>query len=118
MPINYKHYPPNWKTEIRPAILKRAFNQCENCGVVNGVSGFRENGKFYPSWGLQQEADIEDGKKIITIVLTVAHLNHDIKDNRPENLKALCQKCHLSHDAGHHQQTRKYGKNQNQMELL
>lgn len=35
MPINYKDYPSNWKTEIRPAILERAKNCCESCGVKN-----------------------------------------------------------------------------------
>lgn len=36
------------------------------------------------------------------IVLTVAHLNHVPEDCRPENLQALCQACHLRHDAAHH----------------
>ncbi len=36
MPIDYSKYPPNWKTEIVPAILKRANNKCEFCGVENG----------------------------------------------------------------------------------
>jgi hypothetical protein len=35
MPIDYKNYPANWKTEIRPAILQRAQNKCEQCGVKN-----------------------------------------------------------------------------------
>jgi hypothetical protein len=29
MPINYKEYPANWKTEIRPSILERAGHKCE-----------------------------------------------------------------------------------------
>ena len=29
MPIDYKKYPPNWLTEIRPRILKRAGGRCE-----------------------------------------------------------------------------------------
>ena len=33
MPIDYKKYPKNWKSEIRPSILKRANNCCEFCGV-------------------------------------------------------------------------------------
>jgi 5-methylcytosine-specific restriction endonuclease McrA len=119
MPIDYKKYPFNWKTEIRPAILRRAGYRCEICRVKNHATGYRDKqGKFIESCGMQQEADTLDGAKIITIVLTVAHLNHDITDNRPENLKALCQKCHLSHDAGHHASTRKYGNNQNQLTLL
>jgi hypothetical protein len=37
MPIDYKLYPPNWKTEIVPRILNRAEHRCENpeCGVQN-----------------------------------------------------------------------------------
>lgn len=34
----------------------------------------------------------------IVIVLTIMHLNHDTKDNRDENLKAACQRCHNRHD--------------------
>lgn len=41
------------------------------------------------------------------IVLTIAHLNHDITDNRPENLRALCQKCHLTLDKDQHLATRR-----------
>jgi 5-methylcytosine-specific restriction endonuclease McrA len=78
MPIDYKRYPPNWKTEIRPAILERANNRCEFCGVGN--------------------YSIRDGKKI---VLTIAHLDHD-EENRNvsyHRLRALCQRCHLRYDA-------------------
>jgi len=33
MSCDYKKYPSNWKTEIRPAIMQRAKNRCEFCGV-------------------------------------------------------------------------------------
>lgn len=33
------------------------------------------------------------------VVLTVAHLNHRPEDCRPENLMALCQRCHNRLDA-------------------
>jgi hypothetical protein len=42
----------------------------------------------------------------IVVVLTVAHLNHQAGDDRDENLKALCQWCHLVHDLEHHHGTR------------
>jgi len=42
VPINYKNYPPNWKTEIRPAILERAANKCEWCGFANGQPVFKQ----------------------------------------------------------------------------
>lgn len=35
-------------------------------------------------------------------MLTVAHLNHDPQDCRPENLKAMCQRCHLRYDVALH----------------
>jgi hypothetical protein len=37
------------------------------------------------------------------VMLTVAHLNHTPADCRDENLKAMCQRCHLRYDVEHHQ---------------
>ena len=45
-------------------------------------------------------------KRSIKCVLTVAHLNHTPGDDRDENLKALCQWCHLHYDAEHHKESR------------
>lgn len=119
MPIDYSKYPKNWKTEIRPAILKRAGNRCEKCGVLNGVIGYRDRtGKFHVSDGLQAEADALDGEHIIRIVLTVAHLNHDLTDSSPENLAALCQKCHLTHDAAQHRASRWRNRHKAESDLL
>ena len=83
MPIDYADYPANWKTEIRPAILRRAGNRCEFCGAANGQP--------HPATGSR-------------VVLTIAHLDHDTTHNAPENLAALCQKCHLTYDAALHAQ--------------
>jgi 5-methylcytosine-specific restriction endonuclease McrA len=81
MPIDYRNYPPNWKSEIRPRIMARSGGKCEWCGAIN-----------------YQPHPITGGK----VVLTIAHLNHDTTDNRDENLAALCNKCHLTYDAPHH----------------
>lgn len=90
MPINYKKYPNAW-TRIRADILKRAENRCEGCGIENHTWGWRDgNGEFI--------VGADPSKACFTIVLTISHTNHDVNDNRPENLRALCQKCHLSHD--------------------
>lgn len=108
MPIDYKKYPDNWRSEIRPAILQRAENRCEWCSAPNGMYGSRgEDGEFIPALA-GEIADGMDyaGNKVIKIVLTVAHLNHNINDNRPENLAALCQRCHLSHDKDQHRASR------------
>jgi hypothetical protein len=45
-------------------------------------------------------------RRTIRCVLTVAHLNHTSGDDRDENLKALCQWCHLHYDLQHHHETR------------
>jgi len=106
MPIDYKNYDPAWKTEIRPAILKRARNCCENCGVKNYSviknAMFRMTYEFEAYKDARAFADkLNNGEKInraIVVVLTISHTNHDINDNREENLKALCQRCHNRHD--------------------
>ena len=38
------------------------------------------------------------------VVLTTAHLDHDTTRNDLSNLRHLCQRCHLTLDAGHHAQ--------------
>ena len=90
MPINYKEYHPKWSLISRLIRFKRAKNKCEWCGA--------ENYQPHPKTGSG-------------VVLTVAHLDHNKTNNNFDNLKALCQKCHLSHDLQHHIQNRKYGKN-------
>lgn len=108
MPCDYKKYPANWKTEIRPRILSRENNCCKECGVVNYAIGWRDEHGHWNDLEQSFAGDMyaedlkEMGYKIIKIVLTVAHLNHDINDNRDENLAALCQLHHLRHDIEHH----------------
>lgn len=116
MPCNYKEYPSNWKTEIRPAILERADNKCEECGVENHRLIHRF-GKFINEWeywpeGMESEVWTLDGKKSTKIILTIAHLDHDKlnHDVKLDRLKALCQKCHLSYDMSNHVNNRKYGR--------
>jgi len=78
MPVDYKLYPEDWKTRIRPDILERAHHHCEFCGVAN----------YWPH--------PETGSRV---VLTIAHLDQDITHNDYKNLAALCQCCHNRHDA-------------------
>lgn len=49
------------------------------------------------------DQDTGEGQKAIVIVLTIAHLNHQPEDCRPENLRAWCQRHHLAYDLEHHQ---------------
>lgn len=120
MPIDYKNYPSNWKSEIRPAILERANNCCEFCNIINYSLGYRDvNGIFYSAEKIIQALENNgydyfehelnncynkkgEPTKPIKIVLTIAHLDHDTNNNDYSNLKALCQKCHLIYDKEHH----------------
>lgn len=98
MPIDYRQYPPNWLTEIRPRVLARAQNRCE----CDGECG------LHPYWRCQEfhgrKARFARGR----IVLTIAHMNrgrfarfHE-KENIHATLKAMCQKCHFRYDHAHH----------------
>lgn len=105
MPIrkeNQNRYPKDWKLRSRFIRFYRAKGKCEWCGAING------------------EPNPATGSKI---VLTVAH----IYDHRPEaasflNLAALCQRCHLRHDAKYHarnaKQTRRKRSRQTEMQLI
>lgn len=103
MPTDMSKYPKNWKSEIRPSILRRAGNKCEWCGVKNHAEGVRIKGEFLDCTNDPMQLETfacVDGLKVIRIVLTIAHIhNPDPMDCRPENLAALCQKCHNTHDA-------------------
>ena len=92
MPCDYSQYPVNWKSKIRPAILDRAGHRCE--GSPKYPECRAENYQPHPVTGSK-------------VVLTIAHINHDIADNRPENLRAWCQRCHLTHDARLHARNRR-----------
>jgi len=102
MPIDYKKYPPNWKSEIRPRILERAKNECECCNAENysTMLSYKENGKIF--WVNQAFEDlITESFKKVKVILTIAHLDHDetnqnVSDDR---LKAMCQLCHLRYDS-------------------
>lgn len=101
MPIDYSKYPPDWKTRIRPDILRRANNRCELCGVENGSLVWRERVVMRFNYGPLGRGGVQMGQ-YVKVVLTIAHLDHNIKNNDYSNLKALCQKCHLALDQEQH----------------
>ena len=102
MPINQKHYHPDWKDKIRPRILKRDQYRCAICRVPNKIEILRLNdGSWLKADDLIRREAAINGQKIIRIILTVAHLNHIVTDNRDENLKSLCQLHHIHHDRKH-----------------
>lgn len=101
MPFIRERYSTDWE-EISKRIRERDSQKCKWCGIDNYTTGYRdEKGDFHKA-SIADESVLLDGYKLIRIVLTVAHVNHDPTDNRDENLAALCQKCHLTHDAKMH----------------
>lgn len=80
MPFHRDRYPDNWE-EISLKIRARSGGKCEFCGA--------ENYKPHPITGSR-------------VVLTVAHLDHNPQNCADDDLKALCQRCHLRYDAAHH----------------
>ena len=81
MPLGRKEYPDDW--EMISALIRFviAKNRCEKCKG--------ENYQHHPDTGS-------------IVILTVAHLDHNRQNNTLDNLQALCQRCHLSHDKKHH----------------
>lgn len=120
-PENRARYPKDWK-QISLAARQRAGHRCEgspafpDCRAPNRTLGYWRDAEFVPMPRTLREAGANKGDviacsdgttiKIIEIVLTVAHLDHQPENCDPANLRAWCQRCHLHYDREHHAQTR------------
>lgn len=101
---NRDRYPADWP-EIRAAILKRALISARpwtvpRCECLGECGRGTHDGRCPNVHG---GAAYGTGSRV---VLTIAHLNHTPEDNRAENLRAMCQGCHLHYDREHHAETR------------
>ena len=109
-----------WKA-IRSETLDRADHRCEFCRVDDRTRICRGEGENIGTF-MTFEGDVFDDTtgdllgqadmtsyagRMVDIILTVAHIDHDPTNNAPDNRKALCQQCHLRHDVEHHRQTRR-----------
>lgn len=111
-PENKARYPANWKSEIVPRIRARSGNRCEctgQCGMLhtdgsNGIGGrcaryHREPGYYENGEWHRHRPMFDGGKKIVTIILTVMHLDHQPENCDDANLLHACQGCHNRYDA-------------------
>lgn len=115
-PENRARYPKDW-TRISAEIRDRAGSRCEFCGVANGELGGRSpTGDWHKAstcgerllkleWPRPGDMAMcigyDEPLRIVRIVLTVAHLDHQPENCDPSNLKALCQRCHNRYDRPH-----------------
>jgi hypothetical protein len=92
MPIskeNAARYPADWR-EIRERIRARANDCCEGSPVYPDCRA--KNGEPHPETGS-------------IVVCTTAHLDHVPEHCDDNNLRFMCQRCHLTYDAKHHAQS-------------
>lgn len=100
--MDYSLYHPDWRDIIRPSILKRDQYRCKICRVKhkarvykNTNNSYTECDEFIEKWA------VSSGKKVFTLYLQIAHLNHDKSNNEPDNLASLCPIHHARHDKEH-----------------
>lgn len=138
MPIRKEEYPPNWP-DIATAAKERAGWRCEWCAapqkaVIRRRSTAIELGGYLVDFVLVPRLHVpaqltincyEPAQMLDTdtlswpllrkhgltrIILTTAHLDRNTANNEPDNLAALCQRCHLRHDIFQHIANRRYGR--------
>lgn len=135
MPIAREHrwlYPIDWRELSNHVRFTRAKGRCEHCRRPHGRDVFHlGDGKWWDEdatcWRDGQGRRVRrllapmalqrvqpglagigppSAFRVTRVVLASAHLNHDPCDNRPRNLAALCQRCHMRHDSGEHRRRR------------
>lgn len=114
MPIkkeNAGKYPSNWK-DIVAEVRERSGDRCEwpGCSLENCRWIVRQpDGSAWPLIGKPFDKDLyeTEGGRVIKIVLTTAHLDHNPTNCALSNLKHWCQYHHLRYDFYHHQETAK-----------
>jgi hypothetical protein len=113
MPMDRSKYPGDWEAISKRIRFGRAGGTCE-ARTTSGERCDAPHGRRICRWPADPEqwAFEYDALELspyhwldpITVVLTVAHLNHDTTDNREENLMAMCQLHHLRLDLPLHKQ--------------
>ena len=128
MPIraeNRDRYPPEWPAISKRIREERAQGLCE----CKGECGIDHGGEFIARVGtvvwwdpnlIERCAELNGAAHTITgstVVLTVAHLDHTPENVDDDNLRAMCQRCHLAYDRAHHAETRILAENKRRREM-
>jgi len=103
-PENRDRYPANWPEISRHIRFVRAGGgRCECRGECGRGTHHGPTSELSRCPNRHGQRDYT-GRS--TVVLTTAHLNHRPEDCAPENLRGMCQGCHLWYDRDHHAETR------------
>ena len=127
-------YPIDWRELSQVIRFTRAKGRCEHCGRPHGQEVMHLGDGIW--WDAERSAwrdgrgkrvrklrlphVLEAGQPppdllgdppalrlaVTHVVLASAHLDHDPSNNQPRNLAALCQRCHMLHDAEEHRRRR------------
>lgn len=140
--MNKRKYPRTWR-KIRATILERDNYTCQQCYVNQYAIGyFDAAGRYVPATGstllnklgtkgtqnlrlakawLQEAQCLHPNKPWQVMILAVAHLDQNTRNNDPANLKTLCQRCHFAYDRRHNVpklvDARKYGRKRGKNQL-
>lgn len=110
-PENRSLYPRNWQAISRHIRKVRAMGRCEcegECGISH-VKVCDQTGSILYDQRCNARNSQPHPITGSQVVLTVAHLDHDPTNNKHDNLRAMCQRCHNRYDAEHRKQTRANG---------
>ena len=141
--MNKRNYPKNWKTKIRRDILIRDHYTCQHCQARQYAIGkYLPNGRFTevqaPPVGFSPFTNYQEDyhrryrnlafsnlstlkakdplsfRRLQVVILAVAHLDQDTRNNSDDNLLTYCQRCHFAYDRSFNVPkllfNRKYGK--------
>lgn len=112
-------YPIDWPIISRAIRFGRARGRCEACGRPHGgVIMQLPDGRWLDEAAATWRDDRGEpapwpslGEHLAArprrIWLAAAHLDHDPGNSRAQNLRALCQRCHLRHDRPEHKRRRR-----------
>jgi hypothetical protein len=117
MPIRAENrwlYPIDWQQLSDTIRFGRAGARCEQCARPHlHLVAHLGDGRWWDADAGYWRSD--RGRRIVVrgpfdmaavrttyVVLACAHLDHDPGRNMPSNLAALCQRCHMLHDAAEH----------------